>query len=1090
MKLFGKMTLMSLAMVVTASFGFLSPMLVGGATYGASGESSPVIRLTDYTPSYNIGDTTKFSTNGSDTLYGYALPKAEATKGTVEVTAKNSARLTARVELGQDGCYYLVTTKPDKYEIIYTAENSSTSQKTTTRNVTVEIKTNGATLVMPENVPQIIPTVVYRGDTIVFPKATIEVDGQEVAAESERITITLEDALGNKKTLESEGGLQKYTITETDSGDFIVTYSYTENGNNLSNRQTFRVMTNTQDVELKYSDTLTSKLESMALEVGVEVSLPKPTVVNAKASDADVSDKVYTVVTVREPDGNTVEVTDFKYTPKQVGNYRFSYKTVDFAGNAVETSVARDNIKLSSNSIEVKVVDAYDTDATASADFDFDAQQSAEYAIDSVLYIVDGQTSVVGEFPAILAQGGWNGFDNLQLTRSIWKNGNRLGTLEAEHTVSGVAETYLPNQIGKYEFSDEGTYEIYYQARYLDDDGKEISNTQKSIYFTFEVEKVSALPTEEDANLTLRVPSISTTAVLKNEGTTLTFNGPSVSDNYDTRLNVEVTYKFNGIDTVFDATKNEDGTYSIEVVKPNDVDVSAWNNVNTMTINFKATDFLGYSTQSEILVSVLDFSSDDAAPTLSNNVVEATYDNGSKLINLPTVSFSDTATNISLVMYVMKDGKQVDSFNGNQSAERTATIDARTYEPTQEGKYTFVYVATDQNRNMAVFSLDCEVDFELGYSVAIESIANKEYGTVINIPSLITVTKNGQIINFANSSIKVLSEVTEDDVAAMTNNSLLIQVYGACTLDGSGINGNIICGEGDIYIKAWAKDDKGVCDFTNNASSLVKFNSTDSTNPEFTIENEISGSDVIASYEFADNSEGNTHTLPWFNSISDLGGINEDSMKVELTYANSNTPFKTFTLADADANNLEYTVTQEGKIKVVYSVADNVKGNTATRTFWIHVGDVLAPEIIVANDAITSPSKVGESFSIALDKITFANDTDLSKVDDLKIQVKVNGNTVDTELDDQKKNVIFTAAEAGTYVITFDITDEAGNVATTITKNIVIKSDSPNTVNSSTVWGTVMIVIALLVVAVVIFFFVKPTKSKSAKSKTVEKKTK
>lgn len=1089
MKLFGKMTFMTLAVMIVASLGFLSPMMVGGTVHGAT--AAPVITLTEYTPTFNIDE--KVTVQGQDAT-GYRLPKVSVNTGAIEsVTAQMSSGKFADVELGTDGYYYLVTDKSGKFDIVYTAKSGDFV--TATKGISVEITTNGATLAFDTNVEQIIPTVAYAGDKIVFPRAKVMVDGEEDATLSRAVVIQLSQGADVIETFsQTQSGFMEYTVAEDDSGDFTVVYSYTEGGKTVSQSETFRVNSTEQEIELRYSNNLSSSLESLSLEVGVEATLPTPTVVNAKASDVEVSDKTYTVITITGPKGETYEITDFKFTPLNEGNYRIKYLTKDFFGNTVSVSIQRDNIKLSANSLTVKAVRAYDPTATTFEYSDLDLSEaeweSHEYAIASILYA--GDDGVDATFPAIIAKGGWGAYSNLKLTRTIWKNGSTIATLESSHTFGGTTVTNKPYEVGQYHFSDEGSYEIVYSAQYLDDEGNEISGTRKSLSsYKFEVKKDTAPTTADETNLSITAPSIATLAVLKNNNETVTFNAPSISDDKDTRLKVDVTYKFDNSDEEFVATKNSDGTYSIEIKKP-EAATSAfdWASAQTMTITFKVTNDGNFSETDTKTISLLDFSSDVAAPTVTNSG-EASYDPETKKVTLPTAKFTDAsanATNVTLVMYVMKDGKVVDIFNGSSDlSDHSATLAEFEYEPTQEGTYTFVYAAADQNLNTTTFSTECVVDFELGYSVSISQISTKEYGDILDLTSVISVTKDGKVINIDNSKVAIVSEATRAMVSAMEHDSLLIQVTGAYMLDQSGPNGRIKCLDGDIYVKAWAKDAGGICDFDNNASSVISFRSTDSIAPEFTIVGEKNGSNLIASYEFADNDEGNTHVLPWFDEIVDAGtGVNYDSLKVELTYSTSSTPFKTFTLSDANAGDLNYTVTQQGKIEVVYTAADSVKGNTSTREFWIYVGDVVAPEIIVANDAITAATKVGETVTINLDEITFKNDEGLSKTDDLKVVVKHDGEEVEWSYEDTttKKNIVFTASDAGDYVITFDVTDAAGNEATTVTKTITVKSESVKTTNSSTVWGTIMIIIALAVVAVVIYFFVKPSKTKTKANNT------
>ena len=1089
MKLFGRMTLMSLAVLLVGSLGFMSPMLVGGTVHGASTTNAPVITLTEYTPTYNIDG--KSSVPGSESKLGYKLPTASVSTGSIDsVKARMSSGLYATVEQGTDGNWYLVTDKSGKFDIIYTAKNGE--YVTTTRGISVEITTNGATLEFGTNIEQIIPSVAYAGNKIVFPRAKVMVDGEENAELSSAVTIKLTDASNNEKATfsQSSTGYMEYTVDAKDVGDFTVTYTYSQGGKNVSKSEKFRVNSTEQEIALKYSNNLSSSLENLSLEVGVEATLPTPTVVNSKASDADVSSKTFTKITVKGPKNETYEITNYKFTPKNEGNYRISYVTTDFFGNQCSVSIQRDNIKLTANSLTVKAVKGYNPDAEDFNYADLDLSESEwdshDYDVKSVLYA--NESGVDATFPAIIAKGGWGDYSNLKFTRTIWKNGSTIGTLESAHQFGGDTVTNKPYEVGQYHFSDEGSYEIVYSAMYLDDEGNEISGTRKSLSsYKFEVKKDTAPTTAADTNLTITAPSIASLAVLKNADKKITFNAPSASDDVDTRLNVEVYYAFNGHESLKTyATKNADGTYEIEVKKPTTLTDEQWASVNTMTITFKATNDIGVSVEDTKTISLLDFSADKAAPVVEANG-EASYDAATKKVTLPTAKFVDAsanATNVILVMYVMKDNKVVDIYNGSSDLNtHSATLEEFTYEPTQEGVYTFVYVASDQNLNTTTFSTSCEVDFQLGYSVSISSIGTQEYGNILDLTSVISVTKNGKVINIENSKVAIVSKVTADMVNNMANNSMLIQVTGAYMIDQSGANGRIKCLDGDIYVKAWVKDDKNVCDFDNNASSTVSFKSADTVAPEFTIEGESDGTNLIASYEFADNDEGNTHVLPWFDEIKDEGtGVNYDSLKVELTYSTSSTPFKTFTMDDANKENgLEYTVTQQGKIKVVYTAADSVKGNTKTREFWVYVGDVLAPEIVIKNDAITAPTKVGQSCTISLEGISFKNDDSLSKTDDLKISVTLNGKEVSWEYDDNsdKKNIIFTASEAGDYVVTFNVTDKAGNEATTVTKTIAVKADSVNKTNSSTVWGTIMLIVSLIVVGVVIYFFVKPSRNKT-----------
>ncbi|MBO5103280.1 MAG: hypothetical protein J6C13_04240, partial [Clostridia bacterium] len=783
-------------------------------------------------------------------------------------------------------------------------------------------------------------------------------------------------------------------------------------------------------------------------------------------------------------------VTDFKFTPQNAGSYRFDYLTVDAHGNEVATSIQRDGIKLSSNSIQVKVVEDYATDATSLSTMDFDALTNVDYLIPTQAYIANSSNGVDVEFPAIYAQGGWGDYSNLKLTRTIWKNGNQIATLEnTTHEVAGSPVNYKPNETAIYNFTSAGSYEVRYRAEYVDAEGTTITSTTKTLgSFSIEVKEMTA-PTEAEANLTITAPSV-TTAVMKNDEETITFNAPTVSDSFDKNIQVDVTFAFDSSasDTAYKATKNANGTYSIDVKQQGEANAE-WTSATKMIVTFKATNDLGNTKQVTKEVQLVNYSNDNVAPVIASSSVTATYNASTKKVELPEVTFNDANTNTSLVLYVIKDNKVIDIYNAKTGL--TATMKAFEYEPAEEGDYAFTYVATDQNYNTSTISLHATVDFQLGYSVAIEQVSTQEYGAILDLTSIIHVTEDGQSINIADSNVIITpDEVTETDVTSLANSSLLIQVKGAYS-EVPGVAGRIKCLDGDITIKAWVKDANGVCDFTNNASSTITFASKDTIAPEFKIENESEGSNVIASYEFADSDAENTHVLPWFDaeSIVENGvGVDYDTMKIELFYTNSTEAFATFNLEDANTvDGLNYVVNKEGKVTAKYTVAD-LQGNTNTRSFIINIGDVLAPEIVLTDDAITSTTKVGETFTIDLEEITLANDETLSKTDDLKVKITLNGaEFTDWSYNDGKTAIEFTAQE-GDFVISFDVTDDAGNVATTVSKKYTVKSESVTPTNTTTVWGTIMIIISLVIVGLVVFFFVKPSKEKSVHNKS--KKTK
>ena len=95
------------------------------------------------------------------------------------------------------------------------------------------------------------------------------------------------------------------------------------------------------------------------------------------------------------------------------------------------------------------------------------------------------------------------------------------------------------------------------------------------------------------------------------------------------------------------------------------------------------------------------------------------------------------------------------------------------------------------------------------------------------------------------------------------------------------------------------------------------------------------------------------------------------------------------------------------------------------------------------------------------------------------ITVKKDGSDVSYTKAEGTNIIEVDASEAGEYVFTFQATDAAGNKSATATKTVTVESVKPKTSSSTTVLGTILIVVALIVLGLAIFFLAKPTKSKA-----------
>lgn len=1116
-KLLGKITLLAFVLMVTLSFGSISPMLAtvsAATTIESAGDTGYIIELTGYQSSYDLDDTEDF---GDATGYKLPTPVVKSWTGSttqvesgvnVDVTVTSSSgREVAVAESGSDR--FIQVGKSDRYTVTYTATNES-GVVTATRNVTIDITAQDAEFEFDSNSPQIMPTVVEAGDKIVFPWPRVSFGDDQYATEP-NITITLEGPtkanegatsavtsreLGNQVI--DNVNYKTYTVTENDTGTFTVTYTYDNSGTDIVEKFTFNVVTTAPEVDLAYSG-WSSSIENLSLSVGQEAPLPTPTVINTAQSNVTVSN-VYTEITIVNLTTNKTYpvITDFKFTPDEDGDYRITYVTKDFTGAVVSYTTLKSHVRKTGDSITIKVVDDYSDKVTVDGEgnttidssmADINDVENADYAIPSNVYLVGGKATVT--FPAIYATAGWGDYDNLHLTRQIYRRNSSQQVLELQQKPNS-SETYKAYEEAPYTFTSEGEYSIRYIAYYVDNEGKEITGTTRQLSFSFTVHDVDAEPT---IDLSITAPNV-TKATRK--GSTITFSAPTATsvisgtnEVADANIKIDVRYRFNyGTDysDYYTAELNDDNLYEIKIEMPEGMEESQWNTVSSLEISFEAIDDFcdGVPATAVRTVSIVDFSADNTAPQLT--AFDASVDSSEAgILTLPTVTFTDDNSSISLVAYVLKGNSVMRVINANTGD--TATIQGATYTPTEEGTYTVTYVATDQNNNISTISVNYKVDFHNGYSVSIDNISAQQYGTVINLLDYINVTDHGTAIDMADMTVRVVQEeVTQEflnSAESMPNNTLIIYVSGDFQFPiADRIDGEIVTLEGDVTVRAWAKDSEGVCDYTQNGSSAITFTTSDSTNPTFTIEDEsLDGSN----YEFTDSTADNEITLPWFDRVIDNeSGINPDTMKIEVYY--QDTPdeiIHTFTSANIDA--LKFTPNRQGKITAEYSVSDMI-GNTYTRTFTLNIGDVTPPEIVLNDGAITADNYVGGKLTIDLNNFDIDNDA-LDPLEDIAITITRDGTDVEFSRDSENRNIIeITLDTAGTYVVTFDTEDTAGNQAQTVTRTYNISAQSTTPTNTATIWGTILIIVALIVLGLVIFFFVKPSKSKVSAPKTTTKK--
>ena len=213
-----------------------------------------------------------------------------------------------------------------------------------------------------------------------------------------------------------------------------------------------------------------------------------------------------------------------------------------------------------------------------------------------------------------------------------------------------------------------------------------------------------------------------------------------------------------------------------------------------------------------------------------------------------------------------------------------------------------------------------------------------------------------------------------------------------------------------------------------------------------------------------------------------------------------------------NANNEKYSFkpTVKGTYTVTYSAWDEHNNEAEPYEIVITVGETVPPTINVAEDLSKELDKevlVGTTLSVDLTKVTvtdnvprYDSEGELNETPyEVKIQITdpdgktLNANETGAETEEEKeenKNIKnYTFETAGDYVLTFSVTDDAGN-SQVYTKTIKVVAEQTKKTDVTTVVGTILIVVSLAVLAGVIIYFAKTPKTSNMapRAKKVEKK--
>ena len=1062
----------------------------------------PEITITKNYENYSLNDiisTTK--TTGGDAVKGVKLPLVTSgSELTVEAKSATGKKITvysdAEVAADLGGAYLL---SPElyvgNYYVTYSAtlNNVKTSKKLAVSFDSQRIEFKDIT---SENTQYIIPDYVNPGKTIKLGYPTVILDGDETKtvdtsdATIGTLTVSVTTPSGTTEVLTPSEGAFSYTIpTENAEGSYKVKYAYLYKATNqsIAKSYNFSVISTSQfdpekDVTLKISS-WSSSLDDLTLNVGVEKTLPTPTVVN---SQKDETVSAYTVVDVEFY--NTVTsswvsekkgITNFKFTPTKVGEYRFTYTCTDFYGSKAATRISS-NIKatLSSSTLGIKLSNvAYDpTDPTFDREEFYKNTEDASYMVPTMVQV--GSTVTL---PAMVATA--------------------YGDFELSYTYTIAGNTRIYNALEEYTFSNTGTYTINYQVAYKD-------NTNQRVQRTFEVQVVQSL-VKADVTLSGELKGLPVTVKAGDDlnfsvsATDIVTNTASSLYNQTADADVQkvVTATIGGAGVTVE--KQDDGSYKIAVPS-----TTAANTV--VHVKATLTDDLGKTIDVEKDITVVNYSADVVAPTLDKSAIsEATgtfeFNRGDEVSVLPltaTDAGSPTAINVT----VKNEGNTIldnSVFSLKDAGNNVAKIKADQFKfvLSNSGIYYITYEAIDSNNNITIFAYQIWSESNSTPGITLSGLqASANVGETIELSDVAKVSKDGEYVDYntvliTDSSVDSSNIKTYITTNNIDTNSIIIKVQGEFK---KGDTPTSIVARGDIDLTVWAYGDNADVDKRIDPTAFKQATITvsDTTKPEFTIAGQGESDRNIP---LVDGKA--TINVDWFATADDsaLGyeGKGVKTLSIKATYQSDSEEIWSVTKSvedEIDDTELTFEATKNGRINVVYTVSD-FANNEATTTLVYYVGDCVAPVVSLGDQDLTKTITTGGKFSLDLSQVKATDagqeyeygDGDMS----FSIKLTQDGSDITSKAVTEDKIWSVSDLEAGTYVLTVTATDKAGNVSYAESKTFKVESKSSGKVTSTTVWGTILIILALVILAGVIFFFVRPTKGKvkvSNSTKKAEKK--
>lgn len=932
-------------------------------------------------------------------------------------------------------------------------------------NVTVD----DAVISIPYNGAD-IATYISTGTAITIPEAsmvvydkenTSEVD-EEATEEANRnytITYSVTAPNGTVTTLTPNNGIATFDADKTTtSGSYLVRYKAT-NGSVVKTRDfTVNVQEDFEDEE-KPELSVLSFPNSAAQKV--KLTLPKATATDNKDENVKVT------ITVFDNEGKKVKVVNdddeknlvlgtedvvfdndksMSFYPWTAGPYMVEYTATDDSQNSVKSTY---NINVSDTKAPVIELD--------------------EDAIPSVWGItVENASGALSDDRLIIPKPEvWDNVtakEDIELYFSIKNSSSE--TLYDSKDASKYFEGFVKEENGNYliDFSvlgtkgktQTGTFTLTFTARDKDSNGKLKNTSYKPV--TVEI---------KDSYVDDDYPSVQTKNVPQYVMVGDKFYKPEITSYDETsKVNLDVKYELiSGTETVeFDF--DEKDYYVPAKAGKIQITINAADSVgNAITTQTYTVDV--YS--DKILTSAPTFKADsnwtstDAATSLF--VADGSDYKQREIYHDVASSKVVTVSNI----VIQSAGSEYDFIGYEVIVREPATKDVSsvTYQGVGQRLNTTVLSSIAYNETASKYELTLEkISFEVR-KAGVHSLTIRAY----NMSGASTFAT----VNFevkSNSDVMFMSSNGSGKVAQVSYNTTLpteLEIGEEYALPLKNYNGNNdfvkreITGPayeimGNIFTPKAVGEYSITLTDTKGRSITQTLTCVDTTKPEFKVLGEI------PSYSVKYTAENDAFIEIPEVSIIDKGTLKE--YKVKVTDKNGQV-VKVITKNGKEGFRPEI----DGTYKITYTISDS--SNTESYTLTVKVGDLIKPAILDVSKIAPTSSKFEQGYKLYAKELTSDNVSDnVTKASDLKISRVLygpNGDVINVSTDDNNKEY-YKLSDAGTYTLTYTVTDEAGNVYTKEFK-LTVTGEGKSPINYQ-VLSTILIITAIvLIVGVGVYFF-------------------